>query len=176
MEKFLIVMVAVVALMSLLLNLAARNKTTGFSRGSSRRSRTARPPYSASKPPGTPEENTQSARNKFPSGANYALAPKNPDIMAAALFELLSTRLGFNELVAFADIMLHPPMLEKYLNALKVKPEMQEFADGLGFLCRAMNAHGFSEAQKAGVAEALRRKANNEFKMLKIQKNMDRIF
>ena len=176
MEIFLIIMVAVVALMSLLLNLAARSKTTGFSRGGSRRSRTVRHPHSASQPQGTPGENSPVSRNKFPAGANYALAPKNPDIMAAALFELLSTRLGFNELVAFADIMLHPPMLIKYLNALKEKPGMQEFADRLEFLCRAMSAHGFSEAQRAGVAEALRRKANNEFKMLKIQKNMDKIF
>ena len=30
--------------------------------------------------------------------ANYALAPKHPDVMAAALFELLSLKLSFKEI------------------------------------------------------------------------------
>ena len=176
MEIFLIVMVAVVALMSLLLNLAARNKTSGYNSGSMRRSRSSGYKVPVSKPQVPEEENVSRPRNRFPAGTNYALAPKNPDIMSAALFELLSTKLGFNELIAFSDIILHPPMLVKYLNALKEKQGMKEFAEGLEFLCRSMTVNGFGDDARIRVAEGLRRKANNEFKMLKIQKNMDKIF
>ncbi|MEA2063459.1 MAG: hypothetical protein U9P14_07175 [Gemmatimonadota bacterium] len=110
------------------------------------------------------------------SPVNYRLAPRHPDVMAAALFELLSTRLGFDEITAFSDLVISAELTGRYLNRVSARPKLAQFAENLAFLCRSMEVNGFSDSDRARVSEALHSKASMEYKLLQIHKNMDKIF
>jgi hypothetical protein len=108
--------------------------------------------------------------------ANYGLAPRHPDVMAGALFELLSLKLSFKEITAFADLVISPEMTARYLERLAAKASLVKFADNLGYLCRSMEVNGFTPEDRTRVADALRHKARKEYKLLEIQKNLDDLF
>lgn len=131
----------------------------------------------------------QSAGGRTPRGAsgarraaarsrsvNYSLAPRNPEVMAGMLFELLSTHLGFEEMLSFAELVSSPEMTARYLERLASKPSLAELAGQLEFLCRGMEAHDFRQAERLQVSQSLVAKANNEAKLLRIHKNLDKIF
>jgi len=108
--------------------------------------------------------------------ANYALAPKHPDVMAGALFELLSRKLSFKEITAFVDLVISPELTARYIDRLSAKSSLAGFAEGLAYLCNSMEANGFTEQQRARVAQALLHKARKEYKLLEIQKNLEDLF
>ncbi|MBN2289695.1 MAG: hypothetical protein JXQ83_10220 [Candidatus Glassbacteria bacterium] len=107
---------------------------------------------------------------------NYGLAPKNPDVMAGAMFELLSLKLNFKEITAFADLVISEEMTARYLDRLAARSSLAKFARNLAYLCNSMKFNGFTPEDRARVAEALRVKARKEYKLLEIQKNLDNIF
>ena len=107
---------------------------------------------------------------------NYLLAPRHPDAMAGALFELLSRKLSFKEITAFVELVISPEMTTRYLERLSAKTSLAKFAEGLAFLCNSMEVNGFTPEQRARVAEALRHKTRKEYKLLEVQKNLDDLF
>ena len=107
---------------------------------------------------------------------NYALAPKNPDVMAGALFELLSMKLSFKEINAFADLVVSPEMMDRYINHLYARSSLAQFAEKVAFLSKSMEINRFTDSDRARVANALRHKASKEYRLLEIQKNLDNIF
>lgn len=161
MEEWLfIILLAVVMVMAVVLSLIN-------SRGRAAAARAA----------GGPETGPRSA-NGAPRGplppalANYHLAPKNPEVMAAAIFELLSRKLSFQEMLAFADLVHSQELTRRYIETLG----SGALASGLAFLCESMVANGFSEQDRLSVSAALRQKTSHEYKLLKIHKNLDKLF
>lgn len=134
------------------------------------RGRAAAPRAGGRKPRGASGARRAPARTM-----SYHLAPKNPDVMAGMLFELLAARLNFNEMTAFADLIGSPAMTERYLERL-ASGSNPEFADQVAFLCRAMQVHGYSDDERMRVSEAIAARARKERKLLEIQKNLDKIF
>ncbi|MFH1071289.1 MAG: hypothetical protein V1794_16850 [Candidatus Glassbacteria bacterium] len=118
-----------------------------------------------------------------PSGAapaggsplNYSLAPRDLEVMAAALFELLSQKLNYEQLKAFAGFVVSPEMTDRYVARLAANQTTEGLARGLGFLCDSMKVNGFTDSQRAQVSAALDRKADKEYKLLAIHKNLDKI-
>jgi hypothetical protein len=106
---------------------------------------------------------------------NYALAPKMPDVMAGALFELLSMKLSFKEINAFADLIVSPEMIERYIDHLSARSSLTQFAKKVAFLSKSMEVNRFTDGDRARVANALRHKASKEYKLLEIQRNLDDI-
>jgi len=116
---------------------------------------------------------------RAPSGArnlNYSLAPRKPEVMAGMLFELLATRLNFEEMLSFADLISTPATTTRYLERLAARTDLAEFTGQLEFLCHAMEAHGYSDNERIQVSQSLAARARQERKLLTIHKNVDKIF
>lgn len=107
--------------------------------------------------------------------ANFSLAPRDPEVMAAALFELLSQKLNYEQMKAFAGLVASAEMTDRYLARLASGQSTGALARSLAFLCEAMKFNGFTDAQRAVVSAALERKADKEYKLLTIHKNLDKI-
>lgn len=116
---------------------------------------------------------------RAPSSArnlNYSLAPRKPEVMAGMLFELLATRLNFEEMLSFAELVSTPATTTRYLERLAARPDLAEFTGQLEFLCRAMDVHGYSDGERFQVSQSLAARARQERKLLTIHKNADKIF
>ncbi len=107
---------------------------------------------------------------------NYGLAPRNPDVMAGALFSTLSSRLGYEQMLAFAELVVSPELTDRYLERLADAPGNGTTSRQLAFLCGAMEANGYTPEQRARVSEALEARARKEYKLLKIHKSLHKIF
>jgi len=106
---------------------------------------------------------------------NYSLAPRHPEVMAGALFELLSQILNYDQLSAFAALVASPEMTDRYIERLASRKSTSKIAKQLAFLCDSMKANAFSEQERGEVSTALQRKADKEYKLLQIHKNLDKI-
>jgi len=111
-----------------------------------------------------------------PSGANYSLAPRQPEVMAGALFELLSQILNYEQLSAFSDLVTSAEMTDRYIQRLASRKSTAKIAGQLAFLCDSMKANAFTDQDRGEVSTALQRKADKEHKLLQIHKNLDKIF
>ena len=111
-----------------------------------------------------------------PSGKNYSLAPRQPEVMAAALFELVSQILNYEQLSAFAALVASAEMTDRYIERLSSRKSTAKIARPLAFLCDSMKANAFTDHERGEVSTALQRKADKEHKLLQIHKNLDRIF
>ena len=107
--------------------------------------------------------------------ANFSLAPRDPEVMTGALFELLSQKLNYEQLKAFAGLVASAEMTDRYLARLATGQSTGAFARSLAFLCESMKVNGFTDQQRALVSAALERKADKEYKLLTIHKNLDKI-
>jgi len=107
---------------------------------------------------------------------NYDLAPKDPDVMAGFLFDLLSQKLNYKQMLAFAELVASPELTSRYIQRLASRSSTAALARQLAFLCESMEVNGFTPAQRAQVSESLLHKANKEYKLLKIHKNLDKLF
>lgn len=111
-----------------------------------------------------------------PAGINYSLAPRHPEVMTGALFDLLSQILNHEQLSAFANLVASPEMTDRYIERLAQRKPTAKIAKQLAFLCDSMKANGFTEQDRILVSTALQRKADKEYKLLQIHKNLDKIF
>jgi hypothetical protein len=107
---------------------------------------------------------------------NYRLAPRNPEVMAGALFDLLTRKLNYEQMLAFGELVTSSEVTRQYVNRLAERKATESLALELAFLAESMEANGFTPEQRVQVSEALLRKTRNEYKLLKIQKNMDKLF
>ena len=111
-----------------------------------------------------------------PAGINYSLAPRHPEVMAGALFDLLSQILNYEQLSAFANLVASPEMTDRYIERLAPRKSTAKIARQLAFLCDSMKTNGFTEHDRGVVSTAFQRKADKEYKLLQIHKNIDKIF
>ena len=107
--------------------------------------------------------------------ANYALAPREPDVMAGTLFDLLAEILNHDQMVAFSDIVISGEMTCRYIEKLAGLEVTAAVAEKLAFYNEAMDANRFGGAQRIRVAEVIRRRADKQYKLLEIHRNMDKI-
>jgi hypothetical protein len=107
--------------------------------------------------------------------ANYALAPRQPDVMAGALFDLLAEILNHGQMVAFSDIVLSGEMTHRYIVRLGTREATAAAAEKLAFYNGAMDVNGYGGAERGRVAEVIRRRADKQYKLLEIHRNMDKI-
>lgn len=155
MEYWLLALIVVVLLMAEVLRLLNRSRKGGKK-------------YSSA--PAANKKFTASRR------VNYALAPRDPEVMAGALFEQLSQILNAQQLSAFASLVTSPEMTDRYIERLASRQSTAAIARQLAFLCDSMEANGYTASDRATVANALQRKADKEYKLLQIHKNLDKIF
>jgi hypothetical protein len=162
MEVWLWLLAGVVTVMALVLGVLAR-------RGGRAAAGTA----------GGPAARGAFSARRGPSGAarpRFHLAPKNPEVMAAMLFDCLSRRLNFSEMLSFADLIASPELTERFLQLLASRNSPAGLAEETAFLCRSMVANGYTAEQRMQVSAALNAKAHHERKLLEIQKNLDKLF
>lgn len=114
--------------------------------------------------------------NRPRAQANYALAPRKPDVMAGTLFDLLAGILNYDQMVAFADIVISGETTSRYIERLARGEATAATAEKLAFYNTAMDVNGYGGAQRARVAEVISRRADKQSKLLEIHRNMDRIF
>ncbi len=107
--------------------------------------------------------------------ANYALAPREPDVMAGALFDLLAEILNHEQMVAFADLVTSGELTRRYIVKLAGLAATAASAEKLAFYNEAMDVNGYGGAERARVAEVIRRRADKQYKLLEIHRNMDKI-
>ncbi|HUU27426.1 MAG TPA: hypothetical protein VM123_06410 [archaeon] len=107
---------------------------------------------------------------------NYALAPRAPEIMAAALFDLLSRKLNYEQMLVVSELIASPSLTGQYIERLASRSSTVDLAEQLAFLSNSMEANGFTPEERLKVSEALVKKTNREYKLLKIHKNMDKLF
>ena len=154
MEYWVLILIGIVVVMAELLrwlNKSSRRRKTSYQAADSGRIR----------PPAT--------------GANYSLAPRQPEVMAGALFELLSLILNYDQLSAFAALVTSAEMTDRYIERLSSRKSTAIIAKQLAFLCDSMKANSFSERDRGEVSTTLQRKADKEYKLLQIHKNLDKI-
>ena len=153
MELWLLILIVIVLVMAEALHLLNmhRKPSKRYSRKISRRSR------------------------KGNAGTNYHLAPRNPEVMAGALLALLSLKLNYEQMTAFADLVASPELTARYIERLAARRSTAGFARQLAFLCDSMEVNGFTPEDREIVSAALKRKADNEYKLLQIHKNLDKI-
>ncbi|MBW7995637.1 MAG: hypothetical protein FVQ81_03480 [Candidatus Glassbacteria bacterium] len=107
--------------------------------------------------------------------ANYKLAPREPDVMAGALFGLLAEILNHGQMTAFADLVTSSEMTARYIDRLAAREATAGVAEKLAFLNEAMDLNGYGGAERARVASVLKSRADNQYKLLEIHRNMDKI-
>ncbi len=106
---------------------------------------------------------------------NYALAPREPDVMAGALFDLLAEILNHEQMVAFSDLVTSGELTRRYIAKLACLEATAAAAEKLAFYNEAMDVNGYGGAERARVAEVIRRRADKQYKLLEIHRNMDKI-
>lgn len=134
--------------------------------------------------PGAPPANRRGSKSTAADGerhrpraqANYALAPRKPDVMAGTLFDLLSEILNHDQMVAFADIVISGEITRRYIERLARGEATAATAEKLAFYNAAMDVNGYGGAERARVAEVISRRADKQSKLLEIHRNMDKIF
>ena len=136
----------------------------------SRRNAGSRPARAAGKSAGR-----AGVRKMANSRANYKLAPREPDVMGGALFGLLAEILNHGQMTAFADLVTSSEMTARYIDRLAAREATAGVAEKLAFLNEAMDLNGYGGAERARVASVLNSRADKQYKLLAIQRNMDKI-
>lgn len=114
-------------------------------------------------------------RQKPRRQTNYFLAPREPDVMAGTLFDLLAEILNQGQMLAFSDIIVSGEMTRRYIERLATHEATTPTAEKLAFYNEAMEVNRYSDAERAFVAEVIRRRADKQYKLLEIHRNMDKI-
>ena len=117
----------------------------------------------------------RSAKRAATSGANYKLAPREPDVMAGALFDLLAEILSYEQMISFAGIIVTSEMTERYIGILAAREATRHFAKKLAFYNEAMDLNGYTDEERARVSAVIKRRADKQYKLLAIHKNLDKI-
>ena len=91
------------------------------------------------------------------------------------MLELLSLKLNYEQMSAFAELVASPELTARYLERLAARRNTAGFARQLAFLCDSMEVNAFTPEDRALVSSTLKRKADNEYKLLQIHKNLDKI-
>jgi hypothetical protein len=159
-ETWFMILLATVLLMSELVRLSRNSRSSGAPRAPRRmRKRAAKTPK----------------REQNQTQVSYALAPKEPDVMAGTLFGLLAEILNHGQMVAFSDIVLSSEMTRRYIERLGTREATAATAGKLAFFNEAMDVNGYGGEQRGRVAEVIRRRADKQYKLLEIHRNMDKI-
>ena len=108
-------------------------------------------------------------------GANYKLAPREPDVMAGALFDLLAEVLNYQQMTSFAELVTSSAMTERYIDLLAAREATRQVAKKLAFYNEAMDLNGYTDAERARVSDVMKRRADKQYKLLAIHKNLDKI-
>ncbi len=163
-ETWFLVLLGAVLLMTELVRIARRGSSSGTAPAKRRRRKRA--------PSGT----APASKGRSPQArANYALAPRQPDVMAGALFDLLAEILNHEQMVAFSDIVLSGEMTRRYIERLGTREATAATAEKLAFYNEAMDVNGYGGAERGRVAEVIHRRADKQHKLLEIHRNMDKI-
>jgi len=117
----------------------------------------------------------RAAKRKATPGANYRLAPREPDVMAGALFDLLAEVLSYEQMIKFAEIVTSSEMTERYIGLLASRESSRQTAKKLAFYNEAMDLNGYTGAERARVSAVISRRADKQYKLLAIHKNLDKI-
>jgi hypothetical protein len=117
----------------------------------------------------------RAVRKRSIPGANYKLAPREPDVMAGALFDLLAEVLSHQQMTKFAGIVTSSEMTERYISLLAAREATRQVAKKLAFYNEAMDLNGYTDAERARVSSVLTRRADKQYKLLAIHKNFDKI-
>ena len=124
---------------------------------------------------GSRKSGRRAARRSATPGANYRLAPREPDVMAGALFDLLAEILSYEQMIKFAGIVTSSEMTERYIGLLASREATRQVAKKLAFYNEAMDLNGYTGAERERVSAVMKRRADKQYKLLAIHKNLDKI-
>lgn len=114
-------------------------------------------------------------RHASRAGANYRLAPRDPEVMAGAMFDLMAEILNYDQMSSFAEFVASPELTDRYVARLAGRQSTRAVADKLAFFNEAMEANGFTAEDRVRLSRALQRRAEKQYKLLEIHKNLDKI-
>ncbi|MEA1997525.1 MAG: hypothetical protein U9N45_07785, partial [Gemmatimonadota bacterium] len=67
--------------------------------------------------------------------ANFRLAPRDPEVMAAVLYDLLSQRLSYQQMLAVCEFVASPEMTGRFIERLASRKDTSSLANQMAFLC-----------------------------------------